>query len=77
MLAKEVIEILPVMKFFQTLECSFSSVWTATIARVGAFFHISRDLQNEHSFAPLRSQFFSKNMYQILANEIIIISFAE
>ena len=34
----------------------FSSVWTATIARVGAFFRIFRDLQNEHSFAPLESK---------------------
>ena len=39
----------------------FSSVWTATIARVGAFFRIFRDLQDLHSFAPLRIQKFSEN----------------
>jgi hypothetical protein len=32
---------------------SFSAGWTATIARVGAFFNISRDLQDLRSFAPL------------------------
>ena len=37
----------------QTLEGSFSAVSTATIARVGAFFQIFRDLQDYHPFAPL------------------------
>ena len=43
----------------QTLKGSFSAVWTATIARVGSFFSIFRDLQDYHSFAPLRPQKFS------------------
>ena len=38
----------------QILRGSFSAVSTATIARVGAFFRIFRDLQDLHSFAPLR-----------------------
>ena len=46
----------------QTLQCSFSSVSTPPIARVGAFFSILRDLQDFHSFAPLRIQNFSKNL---------------
>ena len=46
----------------QTLQCSFSSVSTPPIARVGAFFSILRDLQDFHSFAPLRIQKFSKNL---------------
>ena len=45
---------------FKTLGGSFSSVWTATIARVGAFFSIFRDLQDLHSFVPLQTQKFSK-----------------
>ena len=40
----------------QILRRSFSSGWTATIARVGTFFSIFRDLQDLHSFAPLESQ---------------------
>ena len=44
----------------------FSSVWTATIARVGAFFRIFRDLQDLHSFAPLRIRKFSKNSSNFL-----------
>ena len=44
--------------FIETLEGSFSSVSTATIARVGAFFRIFQDLQDLHSFAPLRTQNF-------------------
>ena len=44
---------------FKTLGGSFSSVWTATIARVGAFFSIFRDLQDSHSFAPLRNSKFA------------------
>ena len=39
----------------QTLESSFSAVSTATIARIGAFFQIFRDLQDSHPFAPLES----------------------
>ena len=44
----------------QTLEGSFSAVWTATIARLGSFFSIFRDLQYVHTFAPLRFRKFSK-----------------
>ena len=43
-----------------TLGGSFSSVWTATIARVGAFFSIFQALQDLHSFAPLQIQKFCK-----------------
>ena len=39
---------------------SFSAVSTATIARNGAFFHIFRDLQDFHTFAPLRTQNFEQ-----------------
>ena len=42
--------------FIETLEGSFSAVSTATIARVGAFFSIFRDLQDVHSFAPFFSE---------------------
>ena len=45
-----------------TLGGSFSSVWTATIARVGAFFSIFRALQDLHSFAPLQIQKFCKKL---------------
>ena len=52
----------------QTLDGSFSAVWTATIASKDAFFCIFRALQDLHSFAPLQSQnlqifckFFRKN----------------
>ena len=45
----------------QTLRGSFSAVSTATIARVGVFFRIFRDLQDLHSFAPLRPQEFLRN----------------
>ena len=44
------------IQFRQTLGGPFSAVSTATRARVGAFFHIFRDLQDLQSFAPLRSQ---------------------
>ena len=40
----------------QTLEGSFSAVWTATIARKDSHFSIFRDLQDLHSFAPLQTQ---------------------
>ena len=46
---------------------SFSAVSTATIARVGAFFSIFRDLQDLHTFAPRRFQNFSKKSSEILA----------
>ena len=46
----------------QTLQCSFSSVSTPPIARVGAFFSIFRDLQDFHAFAPLRAQNFGKKL---------------
>ena len=44
----------------QTLEGSFSSVSTPIFASKYSFFSISRDLQDLQSFAPLRSQNFSK-----------------
>ena len=44
-----------------------SSVWTATIARVGAFCSIFRDLQDLCTFAPLWSQNFSKESSKIFA----------
>ena len=43
-----------------TLEGSFSAVSTLLIARVGAFFQDFRDLQDLHSFAPLRNHRFTK-----------------
>jgi len=46
--------------FIETWEGSFSAVSTPQIARVGAFFSIFRDLQDLHSFAPLRIQNFCK-----------------
>ena len=48
-----------------TLRGSFSSGSTATIARKGAFCSIFWALQDLHSFAPLRSQNFSKFSSQI------------
>ena len=45
----------------QTLKGSFSAVSTATIATKYSFFQVFRDLQDFHTFAPLRSQNFSKN----------------
>ena len=49
---------------------SFSAVWTATIARKDAFFSIFRDLQDLQSFAPLKSQNFSKKRGTILVIKI-------
>ena len=49
-----------------TLEGSFLSVSTATIARKGAFCSIFLALQDLHSFAPLRPEKFSKFSSQIL-----------
>ena len=46
--------------FIETLEGSFSSVSTATIARVGAFFRVFQDLQDLHSFAPLSKKKLTK-----------------
>ena len=46
----------------QTLQCSFSSVSTPPIARVGAFFSIFHDLQDIHAFAPLQTQNFRKKL---------------
>merc|ERR1711904_283738 len=46
----------------QTSECSFSSVSTPPIARVGACFSTFRELQDFHAFAPLRTQNFSKKI---------------
>ena len=50
----------------QTSKCSFSSVSTATIATKVPFFSIFRDLQDFHSFAPLRIQNFSQNLPHFL-----------
>ena len=47
-------------KFWQILNGPFSAVSTATIARIGAFFSVFRILQDSHTFAPLRTQNFSK-----------------
>ena len=49
-----------------TLEGSFSSVSTATIARKGAFAAFFGALQGLNSFAPLRPEKFSKFSSQIL-----------
>ena len=43
----------------QTLEGSFSAVWTATIATKGSFCRDFQDLQDSQTFAPLRTQKFS------------------
>ena len=51
---------------WRTFDGPFSAVSTATIARVGAFFRIFRDLQDLHSFAPLRYQNFSKKSSKCL-----------
>ena len=51
----------------QTLEGSFSAVSTATIATKYSFFQDFRDLQDFHTFAPLRSQNFSKKVVTILS----------
>jgi len=50
----------------QTLGGSFSSVSTAAMARKDAFCSIFRDLQDLQSFAPLKSQNFSKKRVIIL-----------
>ena len=49
---------------------SFSAVWTATIASKDAFFSIFRDLQDLHSFAPLRSQNLSKKSFGIFSENL-------
>ena len=41
---------------YLTLKGSFAGVWTATIARNDAFCSMFRDLQDLHSFAPLRTE---------------------
>ena len=61
----------------RTFEGSFSAVWVPTIARVGAFFQIFRDLQDSHSFAPLHTQIFvnfSSNFLQFFPTNLIIFS---
>ena len=52
----------------QTLQCSFSSVSTPPIARVGAFFSIFHDLQDIHAFAPLQTQNFTKKIANFFHN---------
>ena len=44
----------------QTSNGSFSAVWTAAIARKYAFCCIFQNLQDVHSFAPLKTQIFNK-----------------
>ena len=64
----------------RTFEGSFSAVWVPTVARVGAFFHIFRDLQDSHSFAPLHTQIFVNFSFLFLQffrpNFIIFSNFA-
>ena len=61
----------------QILRGSFSAVSTGTIARVGAFFRIFRDLQDLHSFAPLRPQNFRKKTRpKFCRNETFSFSFS-
>ena len=50
----------------QTLKGSFSAVSTATIATIYSFCRDFRDLQDFHTFAPLRSQKFSEKPYKFL-----------
>ena len=50
-----------------TLEGSFSAVSTATIARVGAFCSIFRDLQDYHTFAPRETENRSKKSSNFFA----------
>ena len=52
---------------------SFSAVSTATIATKYSFFQVFRDLQDFHTFAPLRSQNFSEKPSKFLL-EIFIFS---
>ena len=54
------------IQFLQTLGGSFSAVSTATIATKYSFFQDFRDLQDFHTFAPLRSQNFSKKPSKFL-----------
>ena len=54
-------------QFRQTLGGPFSAVSTATIATKYSFFQDFRDLQDFHTFAPLRSQNFSKKVVTILS----------
>ena len=62
---KETIEYF--IQFRQTLGGPFSAVSTATIATKYSFFQDFRDLQDFHTFAPLRSQNFSKKVVTILS----------
>ena len=50
----------------QTLRGSFSAGSTATIATKYSFFQVFRDLQDFHTFAPLRSQNFSEKPSKLL-----------
>ena len=51
--------------FVQTCRGPFSAVWTATIATKGSFCRDFRDLQDLHSFAPLKSQNFNEKVTAI------------
>ena len=55
------------MQLLPTLGGPFSAVSTATIATKYSFFQDFRDLQDSHTFAPLRSQNFSKKVVTILS----------
>ena len=52
--------------FIETLDGPFSAVSTHLIARVVAFFCIFRDLQDFHSFAPLKWQKFKHFLLNLL-----------
>ena len=52
------------------------AVSTVTTARVGAFFRIFRDLQDLHSFAPLRPKFQEKTRPKFCRNETVSFSFS-
>ena len=55
----------------------FSSIWTATIARVGSFFSIFREQQDLQSFAPLRPQKFRKKSSDFFARMKFSFSFLQ
>ena len=64
------------MKLYEIIDGSFSSVSTATIARVGSFFWHFRGLQDPQSFAPLRSQNFRKKSPDFFAKMKFSFSFS-
>ena len=48
----------------QTSQCSMSDVSTALMAKIGVCLSIFRDRQDFHSFAPLRTQNFGKQLLE-------------